>query len=158
MWTGENGIFQKAYVMVWCPARDLKWRMDISLLFHFWLGLFSSLTAFLEINLALLNFQVNYVRSKFNIKWIFWLLIAKATMKRLDRGRRQTRPRRFWVSRGLTSVWWDNFVAQVSCDRFQILFGYSCGRVKTIQKRNRVEGTIFENEEKNLRFQTKTDT
>ena len=41
---------------------------------------------------------------------------------------------------------------------FQIVFAYSCGRAKTSLKRHRVDVNIFENKEKKLRFQTKTDT
>ena len=52
----------------------------------------------------------------------------------------------------------DNFAAQVSCYRFQIVFAYSWGRAKTIRKRYRGDGNIFENGEKKSPFQTKTDT
>ena len=43
------------------------------------------------------------------------LQISKAGLKRLDRGWRDTRPRRFWIRPGRTSGWWDNFAAKVGC-------------------------------------------
>ena len=74
----------------------------------------------------------------------------------LTKDEEQTRPWRFWVRPGRTSTWWDNFTAQVGCYRFQIMCAYPYGRAKTIRKRYRVGGNIFENEEIYLRFQTKT--
>lgn len=60
------------------------------------LGLFSSLIACLAIDEAVLNVKGDYVRKRLNIIRLLSLLIPKASLKRLHRGRRQTRSRRFW--------------------------------------------------------------
>ena len=59
---------------------------------------------------------------------------------------------------GRTSAWWDNFAAQVCCDRLQIVVAYSCGRAKTIRKCYREDGNIFINGGKKKCFQATTDT
>ena len=59
------------------------------------LGLFPSLLAYLEVNLALLNVQADYERRTLNIIKQIMLPISKASLKRLEQGRRQTRPGRF---------------------------------------------------------------
>ena len=86
------------------------------------------------------------------------LPIPEVSLKRLDRGSRQTIPRRVWAKPVHTNAWWDKFVGEMSSYRFQIIYALLCGRVKTIRKRYRMDGNIFENGEKKLRFQTKTDT
>ena len=55
------------------------------------LGLFSYLIAFLEIILALLNVQADYVSRRLNIIRSLCLQISTAILKRLDRRGRQIR-------------------------------------------------------------------
>ena len=64
----------------------------------------------------------------------------------------------YGLDQDMYCAWWDNFATQVGCYRFQIVFVYSRGWVKTIRKRYRVDGIIFENGEKKMRLQTKTYT
>ena len=56
------------------------------------LGVFSSLIACLEINIAVLNVQADYVRRRLNIIRLLSLPMSKANLKRLDRELRQTKP------------------------------------------------------------------
>ena len=84
-----------------------------------------------------------------NIIRLLSLLVSRTGgIKRLNRGR-QARPRRFWVPPRRTSAWWDNFVDQILIMvPFSVTVAFSC-----------VDADIFFlNGEKNLRFQTKTDT
>ena len=147
--------------MVYYRARDLKRRKDVSFLCRFCLGFFmpNSVSwgqlSFVECLSWLRDEEAKYYPITFTPD-----LESQSETSWQTRRRRQTRPWRFRVIPGHTSAWWGNFAAQVGCNHFKIdiMFAYSCGRAKTIRKRYRVEGYIFENGEKNLRFHTKTDT
>ena len=69
-------------------------------MYHICLGFSSSLIAFLEINLALVNVEADYVSRRLNITRLLCLPISTASLKRVDRERRQTRPLRLWVRPG----------------------------------------------------------
>ena len=87
------------------------------------LRFFSSPMASFEINVDLLYVRADYVRRRLlNVIRLLSLPISKASLKRLDGGRRQTRPQRFWVRPGRISAWWVNFTAQVGFS-FRALFG-----------------------------------
>ena len=79
------------------------------------LGLLSSLIACLELNVAMLNLNFNYLRRRLNIMRL--LTISDSGIRRqrlLKRAERQlARPRRFWVRPERTSAWWDNFVGGI---------------------------------------------
>ena len=139
------------------------------------LGLISSLIARFQTNLAL---QIDYYRRRQNITRSLSVPLSRfGRLKRL-RGF-PPRPRRFWIRPWRTSGWWDNFVAQKVVEeecrknfrmsrasrmcsqeiyRFQTDSSYTCRQANTIRMQYRVDANFFENGNKKLRFQMKTDT
>ena len=77
------------------------------------IGLISSLITYVQLNIAMLSFQVDYARKRTNIIRLLSLTVSKiGTVKRLNR-RSEARSRRFWVRPGRTSAWWASFVNQI---------------------------------------------
>ena len=87
----KTELLKNAYVMVWYPASDLRWRTERITFVSLLLGLFSSLMAFIELNVALRKIQAECVSRRLNIR-LLCLPISTANLKRLDPGGRQTIP------------------------------------------------------------------
>ena len=79
------------------------------------LGLLSSLIACLELNVAMLNLNFNYLRRRLSIMRLLAISDSGIRRQRLLKraGRQLARPRRFWVRPGRTSAWWGNFVVGI---------------------------------------------
>ena len=75
------------------------------------LGLISSLLAWMQLNVALLNPEISYTRRRLDVCKLFTLSTGQnGRHKQLKRVGKHCCPRRFWVKPGRTSAWWDNFV------------------------------------------------
>lgn len=97
---------------VFFRARFSKMAASRNVLCSMLLGLLSSLIACLQLNVAMLNLNFNYLRRRLSIMRLLAISDSGIRRQRLLRraGRQLARPRRFWVRPGRTSAWWDNFV------------------------------------------------
>ena len=96
-------------------ARDFpKWRQAETLC-SMLLGLLSSLIACLKLNVAMLNLNFNYLRTRLSIMRLLAISDSGIRRQRLLKraGRQLARPRRFWVQPGRTSAWWDILVGGI---------------------------------------------
>ena len=99
--TSQN--WRKCYLANLNTAADRRQRASVLL------ELISSLLACMQQNVALLNAEISYARRRLDICKLFTLSTGQnGRQKKLKRGGKQCRPRRYWVRPGRTSAWWNN--------------------------------------------------
>ena len=76
-------------------------------------GIISSIIAYIQLNIAMLQYQTDYERMRATLVRLLSMPVARnVSVKRLYK-RRQARPRRFWVRPGRANAWWTGFVNQI---------------------------------------------
>ena len=81
------------------------------------MSLISSIVAYFQLHIAILNYQAEYLEKRRSIIRLLSLPTSRnAVVTRLNR-RRQAKPRRYWTRPGRTSAWWDNLLFKLSFQR-----------------------------------------
>ena len=76
-------------------------------------GIMSSIIAFIQLNVAILNYQADYQRKRAALIRFVAVPVGKnAALKRVNK-KRQAQRRRFWIRPGRTHAWWAGFLNQI---------------------------------------------
>ena len=72
-------------------------------------GIMSSIIAFIQLNVAILNYQADYQRKRAALIRLLAMPVGRnAALKRLNK-KRQAQRIRFWIRPGRTHAWWLGF-------------------------------------------------